>query len=132
VGTVPYMSPGQLRGEAVDARSDLFSLGIVLYEMIAGSAPFAGATVADTLVAILDKAPLPLASHVAELPAALEHLVSRCLAKPREQRYPSAKELLTDLKSLAAQLSQSQPAARPSPSIAVLAFINMSADPENE
>jgi TolB-like protein len=132
VGTVPYMSPEQLRGEAVDARSDLFSLGIVLYEMIAGSAPFAGATVADMLVAILDKPPLPLESHVAEVPAALEHLISRCLAKQRQQRYPSAKELLTDLRSLAAQLSQPQLAAKLPPSIAVLAFINMSADPENE
>jgi eukaryotic-like serine/threonine-protein kinase len=132
VGTVPYMSPEQLRGEVVDARSDLFSLGVVLYEMIAGSPPFAGATVADLLVSILDKAPLPLASHVAEAPAALDHLINRCLAKQRQQRYPSARELLTDLRSLAAQLSQPQPAAKPSPSIAVLAFINMSADPENE
>jgi non-specific serine/threonine protein kinase len=132
VGTVPYMSPEQLRGEAVDARSDLFSLGVVLYEMIAGSAPFAGSTVADLMVSILDKVPLPLASHVAEVPAALDHLVSRCLAKQRQQRYASAKELLSDMKSLAAQLSQPQPAAMPSPSIAVLAFINMSADPENE
>jgi serine/threonine-protein kinase len=132
IGTVQYMSPEQLRGEAVDARSDLFNLGVVLYEMIAGRAPFAGRSAADMLVAILHDPPTSLASQVAELPAALEPLVSRCLAKHREQRYQSAKELLTDLKGLAAQLSQPQPAARPLPSIAVLPFINMSADPENE
>jgi len=132
-GTVQYMSPEQLRGEVLDARSDVFNLGIVLYEMIAGRAPFAGATAADTLVAILHKTPLLLASHVAEVPAALEHFVSRCLAKQREHRYPSAKELLIDLKGLAAELSpQPQPAVRASPSIAVLPFVNLSADPENE
>jgi eukaryotic-like serine/threonine-protein kinase len=132
IGTLQYMSPEQLRGEAVDARSDLFNLGVVLYEMIAGRVPFAGRSAAEMLVAILQNPPASLASQVAQLPPALERLVSRCLAKHREQRYPSAKELLTDLKGLAAQLSQPQPAAGPSLAIAVLPFINMSADPENE
>jgi len=132
IGTLQYMSPEQLRGEAVDARSDLFNLGVVLYEMIAGRAPFTGRSAADMLVAILQNPPASLASQVTEMPASIERLVSRCLAKHREQRYSSAKELLADLKGLAAQLSQPQPAAGPSLSIAVLPFVNMSADPENE
>ncbi|NOT59192.1 MAG: protein kinase [Acidobacteria bacterium] len=102
MGTPRYMSPEQARGEKVDQRSDIFSLGVLLYEMVTGEAPFTGASAAEILVAILEREP-PLS----DLPAKLERIVSRCLAKQREQRYPSAQELLADLKDLAAQLSQS-------------------------
>jgi eukaryotic-like serine/threonine-protein kinase len=132
MGTAQYMSPEQARGQEVDNRSDLFSLGIVLYEMIAGTVPFAGSSFADTLVSILEKEPPPL-SRFSLVPAGVESLMRRCLAKQRELRYQSAKDLLEELKSLAGSLSQThREAAKPSPSIAVLPFVNMSADPENE
>ncbi|MGH9838956.1 MAG: protein kinase domain-containing protein [Blastocatellia bacterium] len=118
MGTPRYMSPEQARGEKVDARSDIFSLGVLLYEMVTGAAPFTGASVADILVAILDREPPPLTRHASDLPAELERIVNRCLAKPREHRYQSAKELLADLKDLAAQLSPPRPARSSSPSIA--------------
>jgi eukaryotic-like serine/threonine-protein kinase len=126
MGTPQYMSPEQARGQEVDARSDLFSLGIVLYEIIVGSAPFTGATIADILVSILDKEPLPITRYSSDLPAELERIVSRCLAKQSEQRYQSAKELLADLKSLAADLAQPKAATKPFPSIDILPFVNMS------
>jgi len=132
MGTPQYMSPEQARGQEVDARSDLFSLGTVLYEMIAGSAPFTGATIADILVLILDKEPLPITHYSSDLPAELERIVSRCLAKQREQRYQSAKEMLADLMSLAADLAQPKAAKKTFPSIAVLPFVNISAEAENE
>jgi eukaryotic-like serine/threonine-protein kinase len=132
LGTARYMSPEQARGLDVDQRSDLFSLGIVLYEMVAGRAPFTGTTIADILVSILQTEPLPLTQYFPDLPAELERIVTRCLKKDRASRYQSAQELLTDLKSLAGALSQLQPAPKSSPSIAVLPFVNMSADAENE
>jgi len=117
MGTPRYMSPEQARGERVDMRSDIFSLGVLLYEMVTGAAPFTGASVADILVAILDREPPPLTRHASDLPTGLERIVSRCLAKQREHRYQSAKELLADLKDLAARLSQPQLAPlRPAPS----------------
>jgi serine/threonine protein kinase len=118
MGTPRYMSPEQARGEKVDMRSDIFSLGVLLYEMVTGMAPFTGASAADILVAILDREPPPLTRHASDLPAELEQIVIRCLAKQREHRYQSAKELLSDLKDLAAQLSPPRPARSSSPSIA--------------
>jgi len=132
MGTPRYMSPEQARGEKVDSRTDIFSLGVMLYEMVAGVAPFTGASVADILVAILERNLPPLAQHASGLPAELEQIVSRCLAKRREHRYQSAKELLSDLKAIAAQSGQPRLARSSSPSIAVLPFVNMSADAENE
>ena len=132
LGTVAYMSPEQVRGKELDSRSDLFSFGIVLYEMVAGRAPFTGATIADILVSILHTEPLPLTHYFPDLPVELERIVTRCLKKDRAARYQSAQELLTDLKSLAGALSQPHPAPKSSPSIAVLPFVNMSADAENE
>jgi TolB-like protein/Tfp pilus assembly protein PilF len=99
---------------------------------VAGVAPFTGASVADILVAILDRQPPPLAQRVSDLPVEFERIVSRCLAKQREQRFQHAKELLADLKALVARLSQPQSAPASSPSIAVLPFVNMSADLEND
>src|SRR5262245_46399308 len=117
MGTPRYMSPEQARGEKVDVRSDIFSLGALLYEVVTGVAPFTGASAADILVAILDREPPPLTRHASDLPAGLERIVCSCLAKQREHRYQSAKELLADLKDLAARLSQPQLAPlRPAPS----------------
>ena len=100
LGTAAYMSPEQVRGLVLDARSDIFSLGVVIYEMAAGQAPFAGATRSDLIVAILERRPAPLARFAIETPAELERVVTKMLAKDREERYQSAKDLLIDLRRL--------------------------------
>ena len=105
LGTVAYMSPEQARGQAVDARSDLFSLGVVLYEMLSGRQPFTGQTVSHTIVAILEQEPPPLAQV---FPAELERILNRMLAKKVEARYQSAAALLTDLKKLAKRLESEE------------------------
>jgi eukaryotic-like serine/threonine-protein kinase len=105
MGTVSYMSPEQARGLEVDARSDLFSLGVVMYELLTGHAPFAGETTSDVLVALLSGEPRPLARYSANLPDALQEMVNRALAKPVEQRYQTARELGADLKHLKEELS---------------------------
>ncbi|MGH9847174.1 MAG: protein kinase domain-containing protein, partial [Blastocatellia bacterium] len=102
LGTAAYMSPEQARGQKVDARSDLFSLGVVLYEMLTGKRPFDGATRNHTLVAILDAEPPPLTSDLS-LPG-LQRLLSRALAKDRDERYQSSQDLLSDLKDLKREL----------------------------
>jgi eukaryotic-like serine/threonine-protein kinase len=104
MGTVTYMSPEQARGLAVDARSDIFSLGIVIYEMIAGRAPFDGATTSDVIVSILEKQPPPLAQYAPEVPTDLESIVEKALAKDRDGRYQTAENLMIDLKSLNEEL----------------------------
>ncbi|MGH7185670.1 MAG: protein kinase domain-containing protein, partial [Pseudomonadota bacterium] len=101
MGTPGYMSPEQARGQKVDARSDLFSLGVVLYELITGARPFTGATRNHVLVAILDHEPPPLAPG---LPEGLQPIVSRMLAKERTARYGTARELLAALRQLKAEL----------------------------
>ncbi len=107
MGTVSYMSPEQARGLEVDARSDLFSLGVVLYEMLTARPPFAGATTGDVLVSILEREPPPLKRYAAQLPAALQMIVSRAIAKERDQRYQHASELLDALKELKQELELS-------------------------
>ena len=101
MGTVTYMSPEQARGLKVDARTDIWSLGVVLYEMVAGCLPFEGSTRSELLAAILnEKEPPPLARFAREAPAELERLVMKALRKDREERYQTAKDLLIDLKRL--------------------------------
>lgn len=100
MGTPHYMSPEQARGLKVDHRTDIFSLGVLLYEMIAGRRPFAGATTSDLIVALLTAEPAPLRQYCAGAPAELEQVVGRCLAKEREARYQAAEELLAELKKL--------------------------------
>jgi serine/threonine-protein kinase len=105
MGTVHYMSPEQARGQKVDARSDIFSLGVVLYEMIAGRAPFEGATSSDVIAALLAKEPLPLTQFLPEVPVELERIVTRALRKDREERYQTVNDLLLDLKGLRQELN---------------------------
>ena len=93
LGTVGYMSPEQVRGEEVDARSDIFSVGVILYEMLTGTRAFAKATPADTLSAILNEDPPSLSQSVSNLPPGLQRIVIRCLAKNPEQRFQHAPDL---------------------------------------
>jgi serine/threonine protein kinase/tetratricopeptide (TPR) repeat protein len=101
LGTAAYMSPEQARGLEVDARTDIFSFGVLIYEMIAGRLPFEGSNTNEILASILsDKEPSPLARYAREVPAELERIVSKALRKDREQRYQTARDLLIDLHSL--------------------------------
>src|SRR5262245_41320878 len=100
MGTVSYMSTEKTRGQTLEARSDLFSLGVVLYEMAAGRSPFARDTVADTIASILEKDPPPLAQLTSEVPDTLEQIIRKTLSKDRRERYQTARELLDDLKLL--------------------------------
>ena len=105
LGTVNYMSPEQVRGQKVDGRSDLFSLGVVLYELITGHRPFGGKTWHHTMVAITDVEPPPIERFTKGASAALQQILSRVLAKEREERYQTARELLDDLEKLQDELA---------------------------
>src|SRR5262245_8576042 len=105
LGTVNYMSPEQARGQKVDGRSDLFSLGVVLYELITGHRPFGGKTWHHTIVAITDAEPPPITSDMQGAPAALQEIIYRVLSKDREQRYQTARALLADIKTLQGELA---------------------------
>src|SRR5205814_3861937 len=100
VGTASYMSPEQARGQRVDARSDIFSLGMVIYEMLAGRSPFIGATNSDIVASILKEDPPRLTDLSPDTPSAFERIVNRALTKDKDKRYQSVAELLSDLKQL--------------------------------
>jgi eukaryotic-like serine/threonine-protein kinase len=104
LGTVRYMSPEQACGAQVDRGTDIWSLGVVLYEMVMGHAPFTGETPKEVMSAILEKEPPPLTRYVAHAPAELQQIISKTLRKDREQRYHSAHELLEALKDLRRKL----------------------------
>jgi serine/threonine protein kinase/class 3 adenylate cyclase/tetratricopeptide (TPR) repeat protein len=104
MGTPQYMSPEQVRGVGMEARSDIFSLGIVLYEMVAGRRPFTGRTPSDVLAAILEREFLPLAQCVPGIPSDMERIVRKALAKNLEERYQVVEEMRLDLKNLHREL----------------------------
>jgi serine/threonine protein kinase/Tfp pilus assembly protein PilF len=106
IGTVAYMSPEQARGVSVDTRTDIWSLGVILYEMIAQRLPFWGNTPADVIAAVLERQPLPLPVHNPLASESLAQIVFNALQKERENRYQTAAELLTDLKQLKQKLEQ--------------------------
>ena len=135
VGTLAYMSPEQARSQTPDARSDIFSLGIVFYEMFAGSHPFLKPATMDTLFAILTEHPAPLTQKNPTCSHNLEQIVERMLAKAPKDRYQTFREVLDSLRRIAAGDSPIIPVRDAVPalsSIAVLPFVNMSADPEQE
>ena len=151
IGTPNYMSPEQARGKGVDHQTDIFSFGVVLYEMLSGSSPFAGETISDIIAAVLTKEPKPLA----DIPIELADIVDKTLQKDKQNRYQTAKDLLHDLKEVKQELEiQSRLGRNSAPnleepktqilkaqttaesetqnSIAVMPFTNMSADEDNE
>jgi serine/threonine protein kinase/thioredoxin-like negative regulator of GroEL len=146
MGTIAYMSPEQARGEELDARSDLFSLGVVLYEMATGSVPFPGTTSAVTFDGILHSTPIPAKQLNPRLPLAFENILNKTLEKDPDMRYQHASDIRTDLKRLSRDIestrrtvtekSVSDPAAHPvsskQKSVAVLYFENQSGSKEDE
>jgi serine/threonine protein kinase/Flp pilus assembly protein TadD len=137
LGTVAYMSPEQAQGREADHRSDLFSLGVVFYELICGRTPFRRNNDAATLHAIVSETPEPLARYKSDVPPELQRMVDKTLAKNPSERYQSAADLAADLRSVSQTLDSGEHKttgwiAVSRPSIAVLPFTNMSADPENE
>ncbi len=135
LGTVPYMAPEQVRGHAADARTDLFALSIILYEMASGRRPFTGESPADVSSAILRDAPEPLTRVRGDLPADLERIVDRCLEKDPQDRFQTALDVANELRRVKRFLERGEPAP-PAPgrvaSIAVLPFVNRSAGAEDE
>ncbi len=104
LGTASYMSPEQARGQEADARSDIWSLGVVLYEMVGGIAPFAGETPSDSIAAVLNTEPPPLSEIVPDVPAQLQCIVEKALRKDAGQRYQTIREILSDLRDLKGEL----------------------------
>ena len=129
LGTIRYMSPEQVDGETADHRSDLFSLGIVLYELIAVRTPFERDSEPATLKAITMDKPEPMARFKSGVPEGLQQVVDKLLEKDKELRYQNASGVISDLKRLSTVLPRQDPKR---PSIAVLPFTNMSTDAEQE
>jgi serine/threonine protein kinase/tetratricopeptide (TPR) repeat protein len=157
LGTAPYMAPEQIRGERADARSDLFALGIILYELATGRRPFGGASPADVSSAILRDPPVPVQMVRSDLPRDLDRIVGRCLEKNPTDRFQNARDVYNDLRHVWRDVERSAGAPAPTPpgalpfappvaadpasrgaagsdvpSIAVLPFVNRSASADDE
>src|SRR3989441_7420005 len=115
MGTAQYMSPEQARGLKVDARTDIFSLGVVLYEMLAGRAPFTGETTADIISMLLQKEPQSLSALAPDTPAELQSIISKALRKDKDERCQTVKDLLIDLTTLKHELEFSAKLERSAP-----------------
>ncbi len=113
LGTVAYMSPEQALGSDMDQRTDIFSLGVVLYEMATGRLPFSGSTASETMARILQSQPDAIARFNYEVPEELNRVVRKCLEKDRQRRYQSARELLVDLRNLERDSGSDLPAVAP-------------------
>ena len=113
LGTVEYMSPEQALGRPVDHRTDLFSLGVVLYQMATGRLPFEGSNPSETIAHILDDSPAAMARFNYDVPEDLDRIVRKCLEKDRERRYQSARDLMVDLKGLTRERETAGPRRQP-------------------
>ena len=134
-GTAAYMSPEQVRGQDADQRADVFSFGILLYEMIAGRTPFEGEHMAAIMYAIVNEPPTALNKTRADVPPELSEIIEKCLTKNRDERYQTAGELADDLRALRDQRTGPRPTSlktQPPPSIAVLPFANLSAEKDQD
>ncbi len=120
IGTVVYMSPEQALGRPVDHRTDLFSLGVVLYQMATGRLPFEGSNPSETIARILTESPPAIARFNYDVPEELDRIVRKCLEKDRERRYQSAKDLMLDLKTLAGERETPGPRRRAGSKIRVV------------
>ena len=137
LGTAVYMSPEQIRGENVDPRADIFSFGVVLYELITGRLPFLAEHEPAVLYRILNEEPPPLKSLRSNVPAALVGIVKKAMQKDRQHRYARTDDLLLDLKSVMRDIEAGRAEGRPSVTgntfrIAVLPLVNISPDPQDE
>ena len=137
LGTVAYMSPEQARGEEVDHRTDIWSLGVILYEMLTGKLPFESEYEQAVIYSILNEEPEPITASRPEVPRELSGIVQKAISKTPAERYKQTSELLDDLKSIIGKLEsklqkEQKMDTELAPSIAVLPFVNMSPDPENE
>src|SRR5262245_30788029 len=133
IGTVGYMSPEQVRGEAADPRSDIFAVGAILYEMVSGLRAFQGGSPADTMSAVLREEPPDLVLRSAT-PPALARIVRRCLEKDPDNRFQTARDLRFAIESIAdgREAAKSAASKQDEKSVAVLPFVNMSADADNQ
>jgi eukaryotic-like serine/threonine-protein kinase len=138
MGTVPYMSPEQAQGREVDSRTDIWSLGVVMYQMATGRLPFAGPSAHETIDRISNAQPKPITHYNDDAPAELERIIRKCLEKGRARRYQSAGELLVDLKNLkrddddyysgVSRRARRRTSRRAISSLAVLPLVNVGAD----
>lgn len=117
MGTARYMSPEQARGLKLDARTDVWSLGVVIYELVAGRVPFTGGSAADVISSLLHEEPLPLAHVAPDAPAGLERIVKKAISKNREERYQSARALAADLEALSGEAASQSGRVESSPSL---------------
>jgi eukaryotic-like serine/threonine-protein kinase len=132
LGTMPYMSPEQIQGKKLDHRSDIFSLGIIFYEMITGRRPFRGDTSADLISSIMRDTPGPVGDLKPGTPDHLERIIRRCLMKDPRDRYQTARDVYNELRDLKSGSSKRQAASSASEEMCVLPFQHPAADPEIE
>jgi len=132
LGTVPYMSPEQAQGSKVDHRTDIWSFGVLMYEMLTGQLPFRSEYETAVIYAIINEDPARLSERRPDIPNAIESVVSRCLEKEPENRYQQVADLVRDLKNIDRASDTKEPKQESIPSVAVLPFVNLNRNEETE